>query len=150
MMTVSKDSLAASSASIVARPVAIVSEWYRRLSNEYSKNNYDVHIDLSNLVFWTACAAAMAAGCGLLSARWARKRDAKHTQALDQRRRKHTTATPVSSEEESDGSSSVRKVLAVDEKEYTTSYRRFSRDGGYKLCLFCFCTRLTVVFRRIR
>lgn len=140
MMTVSKDSLAASSASFVAQPAAILGDWYRRLSDDYSKNKYDVHLDLSSLVFWTACAAAMAAGCGLLSARWARKRDAKRSAALDQRRRKHTTTTVVSSGEDSDEASSVRKVVAVDEKEYTTSYRRFSRDGGftssYRFCAF--------------
>lgn len=145
MMPVSKDSLAPSSTSIVARPAAILSEWYRRLSNNiYDKDKYDAHIDLSTLVFWTACAAAMAAGCGLLSARWARKRDAKHTQAQDQRRRKHTTATVVSSGEDSDEASSVRKVVAVDEKEYTTSYRRFSRDGVYKLYPVL-CTWLTLI-----
>ncbi|KAH8700366.1 dual specificity phosphatase catalytic domain protein [Talaromyces proteolyticus] len=70
----------------------------------------------------------MAAACGLFS-RWARKPHPQ--QGREQRRRKHTAATLVSSGEDTDESSSLRKPVAVDEKEFATVYRRFSPSDEY-------------------
>ncbi|KAL1963714.1 hypothetical protein VTN77DRAFT_7918 [Rasamsonia byssochlamydoides] len=90
-------------------------------------------LNWTNLVFWTACFTAMA-GCGVLSGLLARRREPERP-PVRRRYNKDTSGTVTSSEDEESeqrSSSSIRKKIAdVSEKEFATTYQRFSNSEKY-------------------
>lgn len=97
-----------------------------------------VRLNWTNLVFWTTCVTAMA-GCGILSGLLARRRQPERP-PVRRHYRETSSGTLTSSEDEDSeqrSSSSIRKKIAdVSEREFATTYQRFSNSGSSSPCLF--------------